>query len=65
MEMSHTYLFKRRSFQVLLSFLGLSVIVFALLAAAPFTSGLGLSQGGLDPSSHGAMLRYVDCRSRR
>jgi len=49
MEMSYTYLFKRRSFQVLLSFLGLSVIVFALLAAAPFSSGLGLSQGGLDP----------------
>ena len=47
--MSHIHVFKRRPFQVLLGLLGLTVILFALLAATPFTLGVKLNQGGLDP----------------
>src|SRR6266702_6806797 len=49
MEMSHIHMFKRRSFQVLLSLLGLTVILFTLQAATPFTPGFEGSQRSLDP----------------
>jgi len=47
--MSHTHMFKRRSFQVLLGLLGLTLILFTLLGATPFTPGLEGNQGVLDP----------------
>jgi len=43
------HLLKRRLFQVMLSLLGLTLIMFALPAETPFTPVLEHNQGGLDP----------------
>jgi serine-type D-Ala-D-Ala carboxypeptidase/endopeptidase (penicillin-binding protein 4) len=41
--------FKRRSFQVLLGFFSLALVVFTFIAAAPFTVNEEKTQAGLDP----------------
>jgi D-alanyl-D-alanine carboxypeptidase/D-alanyl-D-alanine-endopeptidase (penicillin-binding protein 4) len=59
MEMSHLHVFKRRSFQISLGLLGLTLILFTLLAATPFTPGLESNQGGLDPGIQKIMNKSI------
>lgn len=47
--MFHTPWFKRRSFQGVLSLLGLVLVSFTFLSSAPFQMSNENTQGGLDP----------------